>query len=201
MDRRFFALAIAIALFEGCGDVIDPVVETEDRRIVVVPMKDGVQHYFESERGIRLARAVTAELQAARKARGDEVPEVVPIEQLALALGDVDVKDLQPGEIGRRAKADLVVLGDITLFETRRAGDVGFFRGQASVLISIVDTARPEHPIAAIEVKASFPPEGYRSWGGLAATEGGEREIEQGLTLLLAKRIAQLFYPHEPEKE
>ncbi len=172
--------------------------------MVVMPMKDRLQYYFDSPRGAKLAQLVTERLQAKRHelGKGDAI-EVVPFEDLVYAVNTrhLDPKDIQPQDLGRMVKADLVLMGDLTQFETKIPGDVGLARGRAAVDLRVIEVAKPDRAFLKRTVKVAYPPEGHVSTGVLAPSEGGEEEIELGLVALLVDRIAQLFHVHEAEKD
>jgi hypothetical protein len=169
--------------------------------MVVIPFRDPIHYHYESPRGNKLARAVAERLAAAHESDAGAAPAAVSIEELAAAVRDRDPKEIPFPEVGRRTQADLVLLGHIARFETRRKGDVGFLRGAARVEIFVFETARPEKPLFKGPVEAVYPPEDYSSWGGVPIEEGAEDEIEAGLIASLANRIARLFYAHEAQPD
>ncbi len=191
------ACAAACALAQGCRSV-DPVIPVEGRRMVVIPFRDAIHYHYESPRGTKLARFIVARLSAAHEADPDEAIAVVPLEELVAAVGNDDPKDFSFSEVGRRTRADVVLLGRIVGFETRRRGDVGFLRGIARAEIAVVETARPEPPLFTTTIDAIYPPEDYVHWGGLPIDEATEQDIEAGLIGALGEKIARLFYAHEP---
>lgn len=198
MSERLFCLVLLVAA-AGCGDIREPVIDVDNRRMVVVPFRDPLQYYFESPRGIRLARLVADQVDRAHQEDGDGV-EAVAHEDLVAALRDDDPRtDLKfpYADVGRKTKADLVLTGNITRFEVPLKGDVGFLRGAGSVEIAVYETAKPEKALYKTTVSAIFPPEKWET--GIGDAEVTEAEIESGLLAVLAKRIAEHFYPHEPE--
>jgi hypothetical protein len=200
-SKRRAALAVAAAalLATSCSE-IEPVIPVEGRRMVIIPMRDELHFHYDSEIGTRLAHLVTDTLEAKHKEDSDCV-DVVPYEHLIAALRDVDPRDLSFADVGRRTKADLVLVGNVSRFETHLKGDIGFTRGAAKVDLVILETAHPERPLLRTSVSATFPPENYSQWGGFSGDEGGENEVREGLVALLRQRIAELFYAHEPEEK
>ena len=95
-------------------------------------------------------------------------------------------------------EADVVLVGNITRFDSSLAGDVGFGRGAAAVEIQIIETAKPERPLYKATVTEIYPPDDIKSSG--IDTEATPEEIESALLAALAKKIAQLFYAHPPER-
>jgi hypothetical protein len=199
MRRLAILSALLLLGLTSCSE-IEPVIPVADRRMVVIPMRDDLHYYYESATGTELARAVTAQLEGASREDSDAV-KVVPFEDLIESVRDVDTKDLSFADVGRRAKADLILVGNIVKFDTRQKGDVGFVRGAAKVDLIVLETAHPEKPLYRTTVTATFPPEGYRGWGGYSGTEGDESDVRAGLLALTARRVAELFYPHQPEKD
>lgn len=199
--RRAACAVAALGLLAVSCSEIKPIIPVEDRRIVVIPMRDELNAHYRSNVGNQLAKQVTDVLEAKRKEDSDCV-DVVPYEHLVAALRDDDPLNVSFADVGRRVHADLVLVGNISRFETRQKGDVGFVRGAAKVDLIILETAHPERPLMRTSVTAVFPPtEGYRSWGGYSGEEGGEDEIRAGLMALLTRRVSQLFYPHDPEEK
>jgi hypothetical protein len=199
--RSLLALALSIMPLAAlsCSE-IQPVVPVEDRRMVVIPMRDAVSYYYESSTGNTLAKLVCEHLQAVRADSSDCV-DVVPFDDLVLAVRDVDPKNMKFTEVARRVKADLILVGNITRFETRREGDVGFIRGRCDVDVSVVETTHPEKPLYRKQISVTFPPENYHEWGGYSGDEGSEADIKVGLLALATKKISMLFYSHDPDLE
>ncbi len=197
-----FTVAGLVLLAPGCGDIVEPVVAIENRRLAVIPVRDEVEYYFDSERGIAVAELVARRLADERRENPEDTIEVVPFSALVKALGAVDPKDLSFIDIGRRAKADLVLRGEIVKFETRRPGDGGLLRGVALADIAVLDVTREGVSVYEGRIQVNYPPEKrFEGFGALPATEGSEAEVERGLLTLLAARVAELFYVHEPEPD
>jgi hypothetical protein len=199
--RSLLALALSLLPLAAlsCSE-IQPVVRVDDRRMVVIPMRDTTHYYYESDTGTMLSRLICDHLQAVQNDAHSCV-DVVPFDDLVLAVRDVEPKNLKFPEVARRVKADLILVGTVTRFETHRTDDVGFLRGRADVDVTVLDAVHPEKPLYKKVISAEFPPENYRDWGGYSSGEGDENDIKVGLMALLTKRISQLFYTHEPEKE
>ncbi|MHC4830059.1 MAG: hypothetical protein ACYTFT_06845 [Planctomycetota bacterium] len=75
----------AVSLSAGCsGDLIEPAMDIDDRRMLIVPFKDQAYFYYESAIGTRLARSISRRLEDERKEYDDDVIEVVAFEEIGL---------------------------------------------------------------------------------------------------------------------
>lgn len=199
------ALAAGSWLLAGCSDLetIEAEVEPDAHRMVVMPMKDRLQYHFDSQRGIGLARLVTERILSERKKQGDDAMDVIAFEELEeqVAKLHTDPKDMKPEDVGRMVKADYVLVGNIENFEPKIPGDVGFMRGRATVSFKVVDVAKPTRPVFSKKVDVKFPEESRTSSGVLQTADADVAQIEAGLMELLAKKIGEVFYPHEEKKD
>ena len=199
------ALAASSWLIAGCSDMetIEAEVEPEDHRMVVMPMKDRLQYHFDSQRGIGLARLITERILAERKKLGEDAMDVVAFEELEeqVAKMHTDPKDLKPEDVGRMVKADYVLVGNIESFEPRIPGDVGFMRGRATCSFKVIDVAKPSRPVFAKKLDIKFPEETRTSTGVLQTADADVAKIEAGLLEVLAKKIGEVFYPHDEKKD
>jgi hypothetical protein len=189
-------------LIAGCGpDKIEPAVKIEEHRMVIIPFKDRLQHHFESDRGTKLAQAVTERLEEKRKELGkDDCIEVVAFEDLVAAVQKRhdDPKDLKHEDLARSVKADLFLDGDITVFQPQIPGNVGFLQGRATVSLRLAAATRPDKALLKRTVSVLFPPDDKTSTG-VANAGVTEEDIETGLMALLVNKISELFYAHDPE--
>ncbi|GIW72071.1 MAG: hypothetical protein KatS3mg102_1613 [Planctomycetota bacterium] len=185
----------------GCAGhtVIDPVVDIEGRRLVVLPFAEAQLARYDSVRGNELARRIAERLLELRRVQGeDEVVDVVRFEDLVAAVREVDPRTLAPAAIGARTGADLVLLGEIVEYRTRLPGDVGLLRGRAEVELRVLDLrAGSQRPVFASRLRVVYPPEDGSGAGVLASGEADEAVIERGLQAALVRRIAELFTYHE----
>ncbi|RME70184.1 MAG: hypothetical protein D6776_12035 [Planctomycetota bacterium] len=190
---------LTCALATGCVSepTIDPVVDIEAHKLVVLPFSEPHLARYESRRGNTLAKMVADWIAEKRRADEDDAIDVVRFDELVHALRDVDPRDLEPLEVARRTGADYALVGEITRYETRRRGDVGVIRGRAEVRLDVLDVAAgPDRPIFSTRIAVQYPPDDYTMAGVMPLTEGDEKAIETGLMLRLTERIGELFTYH-----
>jgi hypothetical protein len=201
--RALAALTLALLPLAAtsCHDArTNTAVPIDGRRMVVIPMRDPVSYYFESPVGTRLAELISDHLEETRKDNSDCV-NVVPFEDLKVALRDVNPKNMRFTDIARRVKADMILVGNITTFDTHLAGDIGLVRGKCNLEIMVLETAHPERPILRNQYAFTFPPENYHTQGFYTPDQGSEEDVKAGLLALATKKISQLFYAHDAADE
>lgn len=189
-----------LALASGCSDMVEPAMEIEGRRMVIVPMRDRHFGFYQCENGVRLAQGVTRSLEKTREQEGDdEAIEVVPFGELVRAVSDTAPEDVPFEDVCRRTKADLILLGTIEEYTGQVQGDVGVIRGRARVRVQVKradDLAGS--PVLDTHVSASYPPDDdYRNFGFIPTTEGDEEMIDRALMAVLIGKVADLFRWHE----
>jgi hypothetical protein len=194
------ALALGAAL-TGClsDPIIDPVVDIDDRKLLILPFSDAHFARYDSGRGNVLAKRIADSLAEKRRVQGeDDVIDVVRFEELVTAVRDVDPRELEPREVASRTRSDYVLVGEIEKYETRRKGDVGVIRGTAAVVFDVIDVStQADRPIFSTRIVMQFPPDDYTMAGVMPLTEGDEQAIDAGLMMRLTSRIAELFTYHE----
>jgi hypothetical protein len=196
-------LALGLAALAGCHDIVDPVFPVEEHRMVVIPFRGPDGYYFDSNTGAELAHGLDEHLAAKRAELGPaEVIDVVPFEDLVAASRrrNQDPKDVAFADWGRMTNADLVLVGDITQFQSKIPGDVGFSRGRAIVNLKVIEVAKPDRAMYKKTITVAFPPENKMASTGILE-QGGQEEVRAGLMLALVDEISKLFYPHEVEKQ
>jgi hypothetical protein len=221
MKRSRLAAIAAVVLpllSTGCksADVIDPIIEIPDKRVlVVVPFRDEqFDNGFNSPRGCELAERVTKLLKgkAEFKVRSQDV---------VVALYDENNPTrLSAKEVARLCKADYVLMGDVLKWRLKdddMASPV--YRGSCVIELSLYETAdaaqerlkddkdRDDVPangrgrlaFAKRRVTASFPHEyGLSDVGTYAMSE---EQIDGGLTNSAAQQVSWLFLAHTKDEE
>ena len=119
---RFFTILCAILpLIPGCslfqGDLIDPVINVEGKRLAVIPFKDRLHPYFESEPGTLMVETIVYNLQ-----KNAQDLRVVDFDLLNALSQKEDLSRCTLEEIGRKLRANLLLIGDIKTFSTRQRG-------------------------------------------------------------------------------
>jgi hypothetical protein len=195
---RFFTIFFAILpLIPGCslfqGDLIDPVIDVEGKRLAVIPFKDRLNPYFESEPGTQMAETIAYNLQ-----KNAEELRVVDFNLLNALSQKEDLSRCTLEEIGRKLRANLLLIGDIKTFSTRQRGEVGILRGKAVIDLRAIDLAAEGKVAWKGRVEVHYPAKGPASWG-ISTTEATEEDIRYGLIRRAAKKIAEKFYPHEDD--
>jgi hypothetical protein len=211
--------AVLLPLFSsGCksGDIIDPVIEIPDKRVlVVVPFRDEqFDNGFNSPRGCELAERVTKLLKskAEFKVRSQDV--VISL------YDDNNPTKLSARDVARLTKADYVLMGDVLKWRLKdddMASPV--YRGSCVMELSLYETAdaaaerlkddkdKDDVPanghgrlaFAKRRVTASFPHEyGLSDVGTYAMSE---EQIDGGLTNSAAQQVSWLFLAHTKDEE
>ena len=193
---RVLAFLLFSFLLAGChAKVVEPVIRVKSRTLVVVPLSDRTRGHFESTTGMEVARVTTSVLADHAE---DEDYSVVPYKTLEDRLSELDPRTLEFVDIGKKTDADTVIVGEMTRFETRQAGDIGIFRGLAHVRLRVYDLTKDGEVAHESEFEARFPV-GYYTTGTVGATEMSEEEVRRGLIKSTALKLAQHFYEHEDE--
>ena len=221
MKRSLLAAIAALVIplsSSGCksGDIIDPIIEIPDKRVlVVVPFRDEqFDTGFNSPRGCELAERVTKLLKGKSdfKVRSQDV--VIGL------YDDNNPTKLSARDVARLCKADYVLMGDVLKWRLKdddMASPV--YRGSCVIELSLYETADAAHErlkddpdkddvpnngrgrlaFAKRRVTASFPHEyGLSDVGTYAMSE---EQIDGGLMNSAAQQVSWLFLGHTKDEE
>jgi TolB-like protein len=219
--RRATAAVASLVLgaLAGCfgsdKDIIDPVVEIPSKRsVVVVPFEDQGQNGFLSERGGTLSLLIADAL----KAKG-EFNVIAKEKVLALYDTEQDPRSLSAAQVAQKTGADYVLMGSIVRWSLREANMVGVIRGDATVEVTLFETAdaaadrlgtekkkkgdepgTSNLPIAHKRVSAFYPHE-YGQPFGSDDMDMTEDKVDAGLRVRTAQEIAWLLVGHTKDED
>jgi len=198
---RFLALlslCLSAALICGCnGPTIGERKDAEltlSGKVLIIPLRDATQYYFDSEEGILIADAAinslvfgSGKLSAVdyKKSRG-------PIRGTVLETG---LTNQQWAAIGRDAGADYMVYGTIGSLSWRDPDDPVIPRCNFNVTYSVFDVAAAD-VIYTNTVAGTYP---YMRYGakGMSVFDMGAEGLRTRALAYIGQIIARTFYPYE----
>jgi hypothetical protein len=217
---RFAPIALVL-LLAGCAmPDVEPVHEIKDREsVVVMPFKDpDFPDRWASPRGHDLAARTTQALLQRCDFKTREYEQV-----LELAQGG-DARRLGPGEVAARTHSDYVLVCDVVQFDLRDPLSINIQQGTSRVRVRLYQTdthrgsdarererdraqdeARERAGLPPLvddtgvrfiredEVVAKFPTDFHEQYGEIFLRP---EDIQAGLIVATANKVAQLYYEH-----
>ena len=166
---------------------IEREVNTDGRSMVVIPFKDARHPYFESDDGSELTERVVNEMR--RHMRKTRLVSSLPVRDKFDPAG---MEKVGVDELGKVARADLVLVGDLKEFSTSEPKTVGMLRGTCRIEIVLFDAQKKER-IWTRSLTIHYPDYGP----GVPATDTTPEKIRTGLMKLSGDVIAKKFYTHK----
>jgi hypothetical protein len=213
-----FAALLLPTFASGCksGDIIDPVIEIPEKRVlVVVPFRDEqFDNGFNSPRGCDLAERVTKLLKGKAEFKVRSQDRVVAL------YDDNNPTALSARQVADKTNADYVLMGDVLKWRLKDEDMASpVFRGSCVIELSLYETAsaaqerlkddkdRDDVPVngrgrlafAKRRVTATFPHE--YGLGDVGSYSMSEEQIDAGLLNSAATQVAWLFLAHTKDEE
>lgn len=197
---RMLGLTVLLAAaLAGCTGVpagymrVRAVVEPEGRSVAIVPFA-AVQECATVVEGIRLAERAATELKIARPELEVSGPSAM---QEALAGG---VDESRWNEIGRSVGAELLVVGQITFFQTQLDEGFRLHEGAIKIKFRVLDVSTfPPKELTRVNWWFGYP-EGTEAKFSEEYVSMDEMTFRGEVIKFAARRVAGIFYDHYEQK-
>lgn len=185
-------LVLGVLLVPGCSDkgvvTRPPEYEIGPRAIVVIPFKDSMHTYYDSQDGVDLAMAVVGELRK----RG-AATNVKSADQAKVLFANQDLDGVGWAQVGRTLGADLVLTGNLQRFTLRDPGHIMLRRGTCILNYFVYDVKTGTVAYSEQGMSTYIPTFGPP----IADSDMSEEELRQRLIATTALTLVKKFYEHQ----
>jgi hypothetical protein len=180
------AMLTAYYLIHGMDDDAD-FAGLKDKKVVVVSRPLGTLHYSNSNVTREISQQVSELLKT-------NIKKITVVDQRKVAKWVDENRWDEFVEVGKAMKADLVIGVDLEgfgLFEGQT-----LYRGRANVAVHVFDCKTGKEVFTRVMPPSIYPPN-----TGVPTQDKQEGEFRREFEQILAERIAQHFYAHDPHAD
>ncbi|HUW56647.1 MAG TPA: hypothetical protein VMZ92_08435 [Planctomycetota bacterium] len=186
------ALVLGVLVPGGCSDpgivTRPPEYTIGPRAIVVIPFKDQMHSYYESQDGVDLAMAVVGEMRK----RG-AATNIKSADQVRALFPNQDLDTVGWGQIGRKLGTDLILTGNLQRFTLRDPGHILLRRGTCILNYFVYDVGTNTVAYAEQGLSTYIPEFGPP----IADSDMSEEELRRRVIATTALKLVKKFYEYE----